>query len=67
VRAGRTAILLFILGRTLSTCRSLDMRRLGSIRRAVLRSTARLARDFKMFHAEHSVMAATGIRLCHDR
>src|SRR5258708_16123390 len=33
VRAGRTAIPPFILGRTLSTCRSLDMRRLGSIRR----------------------------------
>src|ERR1700736_3276617 len=33
VRAARTAIPLFILGRTLSTCRSLDMRRLGSIRR----------------------------------
>src|ERR1700730_75641 len=32
-RAARTAIPLFILGRTLSTCRSLDMRRLGSIRR----------------------------------
>src|SRR5580693_323631 len=31
VRAARTAIPLFILGRTLSTCRSLDMRRLGSI------------------------------------
>src|SRR5271156_4429651 len=33
VRAARNAIPLFILGRTLSTCRSLDMRRLGSIRR----------------------------------
>jgi hypothetical protein len=32
VRAARTAIPLFILGRTLSTCRSLDMRRLGSMR-----------------------------------
>src|SRR5438132_4787541 len=32
-RAARTAIPLFILGHTLSTCRSLDMRRLGSIRR----------------------------------
>jgi hypothetical protein len=30
-RALRTAIRLFILGHTLSTCRSLDMRRLGSI------------------------------------
>jgi ATPase subunit of ABC transporter with duplicated ATPase domains len=29
----RTAIPLFILGHTLSTCRSLGMRRLGSIRR----------------------------------
>src|ERR1700690_1648918 len=34
VRAARTAIPLFILGHTLSTCRSWDMRRLGSIRRA---------------------------------
>src|SRR5580658_10866950 len=34
VRAARTAILLFILGRTLSTCRSLGMRHRGSIRRA---------------------------------
>src|ERR1700722_1682904 len=33
VRVARTAIPLFILGRTLSTCRSLDTRRLGSIRR----------------------------------
>src|SRR5215469_15891721 len=33
VRAVRTAIPLFILGHTLSMCRSLDMRRLGSIRR----------------------------------
>src|SRR5437660_4087656 len=33
VRAARTAIPLFILGHTLSTCRSLDMRRLGSIRK----------------------------------
>src|SRR5882762_2480744 len=33
VRAARTAIPLFIQGRMLSTCRSLDMRRLGSIRR----------------------------------
>src|ERR1017187_6139931 len=32
-RAARTAIPLFILGPTLSTCRSLDMRRLESIRR----------------------------------
>src|SRR5579871_3199862 len=34
VRAGRTAIPLFILGHTLSTCRNLDMKRPGSIRRA---------------------------------
>src|SRR5215469_12305162 len=33
-RAGPTAIPLFIPGRTLSMCRSLDMRRLGSIRRS---------------------------------
>src|SRR5260370_2269721 len=33
VRAARTAIPLFILGHTLSTCRSLDMRRLGFIRK----------------------------------
>src|ERR1700677_4370008 len=33
VRAARTAIPLFILGHTLSTCRSLDTRRPGSIRR----------------------------------
>src|ERR1700677_796704 len=33
VRAVRTAIPLFILGPTLSTCRSWDMRRLESIRR----------------------------------
>src|SRR5580704_17617057 len=33
VRAARTAIPLFIPGHTSSTCRSLDMRRLGSIRR----------------------------------
>src|ERR1700722_10846063 len=32
-RAARTAIPLFTLGHTLSTCRSSDMRRLGSIRR----------------------------------
>src|SRR5580698_148630 len=32
-RAARTALPRFILGPTLSTCRSLDMRRLGSIRR----------------------------------
>jgi hypothetical protein len=32
-RTVRTAIPLFILGHTLNTCRSLDMRRLGSIRR----------------------------------
>jgi len=33
VRAARIAIPLFIPGHTLSTCRSLDMKRLGSIRR----------------------------------
>src|SRR5580704_15173260 len=33
-RAAPTALPLFTLGRTLSTCRSLDMKRLGSIRRA---------------------------------
>src|SRR5579862_3160565 len=33
VRAARIAIPLFILGRMLSTCRSLDMRRRGFIRR----------------------------------
>jgi hypothetical protein len=33
VRAARTAIPLFILGHTSSTCRSLDTRRLGFIRR----------------------------------
>ena len=32
-KAARTAIPRFIPGRTWSTCRSLDMRRLGSIRR----------------------------------
>src|SRR5258708_25038825 len=47
VRAARTAIPRFILGHTLSTCRSLDMRRLGSIRKAfVRRGTARLSPVF---------------------
>jgi hypothetical protein len=36
VRAARTAIPLFILGRTWSTFKSLDMSRLGSIRRPYL-------------------------------
>src|SRR5437660_11535234 len=43
VRAARTAIPLFILGRTLSTCRSLDMRHLGSIRRPCTAFVQRLA------------------------
>src|ERR1700751_2796245 len=42
VKAARTAIPLFILGHTLSTCKSLDMKRLGSIRRlAALLCSAR--------------------------
>src|SRR5882757_125837 len=43
VRAERTDIPLFILGHTLSTCRSLDMRRLGSIRRFCRAFVQRLA------------------------
>src|SRR5271154_3828654 len=42
-RTARTAILLFILGHTLSTCKSLDMRRLGSIRRPRRAFVQRLA------------------------
>src|SRR5260370_24819294 len=43
VRAARTAIPLFILGHTLSTCRSLDMRRLGFIRKFCRAFVQRLA------------------------
>ncbi len=45
-RAARTAIPLFILGRTLSTCRNLDTRRLGFIRRASCNCTSRLSPYF---------------------
>src|ERR1022692_914231 len=57
-RAARTAIPLFILGRTLSTCRSLDMRRLGSIRRPCrgFCVTTRRA-DFEAFVAARNHLA----------
>jgi energy-coupling factor transporter ATP-binding protein EcfA2 len=48
-RAARTVIPLFILGRTLSTCRSLDMRRLGFIHRALQRRTSQSVPVFPVF------------------
>jgi hypothetical protein len=45
VRAARTAIPLFVLDHTSSTCRSLDVRRLGSIRRPCRAFVQRLTEE----------------------